>query len=101
MFLDDTKLTDSFKFDLLYDVYYLSDLNIISPALTTDNPNNYEYMLQIQQSEYDPSSLFLEDQGNLHLRILLLFYVHENISKILRNISNGEYQMDAGNRFGP
>lgn len=57
MFLDDIKLTDSFKFDLLYDVYYLSDLNIISPALTTDSPNNYEYMLQIQQSEYDPSSI--------------------------------------------
>jgi len=46
LILDDVRLTINFKFDLLLEVYLLSGLDIISPALTHDSPYNYSYMLQ-------------------------------------------------------
>jgi hypothetical protein len=46
LFLDDIRLTENFKFDLLYEVYLLSGLDIVSPSLTHDSVYSYEYMLQ-------------------------------------------------------
>jgi hypothetical protein len=53
MFLDDIKLSDDFKFDLLLEVHYLSGLDILSPALTLDSAHSYDYMLENHNKGHD------------------------------------------------